>query len=115
MSSFPLYDNLNQQTENISETLTPDEKGILSDNIKNIDDDGHKIIYALIRYFQFKHFQNNGVELPYSSKKQKVGYKFDIDHLPQQLQQILFLFSKIHLNKMKEDENLHTPSKINSR
>ena len=36
MSSFPLYDNLNQQTENISEALTPDEKGILSDNIKRL-------------------------------------------------------------------------------
>ena len=73
---------------------------MLSDNIKGIDNDGHKMIYALIRYFQMKHFQNNGVELPYSSKKQKSGYKFDIDCLPQQLQQILFLFSKIHLKKM---------------
>ena len=53
MSSFPLYDNLNQQTENVQETLTDDEKSTLSDNIKNIDDDGHKMIYALIRYFQF--------------------------------------------------------------
>jgi hypothetical protein len=111
MSSFPLYDNLNQKTENIGETLTPDEKGMLSDNIKNIDNDGHKMIYALIRYFQMKHLQNNGVELPYSSKKQKSGYKFDIDYLPRQLQQILFLFSNIHLKKMKEDENLHTPQK----
>ena len=52
MSSFPLYDNLNQQTENITETLTQDEKSMLSDNIRGIDNDGHKMIYALIRYFQ---------------------------------------------------------------
>jgi len=111
MSSFPLYDNLNQQTENISNALSSNEKILLSDNIKKIDNDGHKIIYALIRYFQMKHFQNNGIDLPYSSKKQKSGYKFDIDCLPNQLQQILFLFSKIHINKMKEDEVLHTPQK----
>ena len=111
MSSFPLYDNLNQQTQNYSENLNPEEKNMLIENIKNIDNDGHKMIYALIRYFQMKNFQNNGVDLPYSSKKQKSGYKFDIDCLPTQLQQILFLFSKIHLKKMKEDLLLHTPLK----
>ena len=109
MSSFPLYDNLNQKTENITEVLSTEEKKKLSENIKKIDTDGHKMIYALIRYYQMKHNQNNGVDLPYSSKKQKSGYKFDIDYLPQQLQQILFHFSKIHLNKMKEDLLLHTP------
>ena len=111
MSSFPLYDNLEQKTENMLEGLIDEEKNTLSQNIKNIDNDGHKIIYALIRYFQMKHHQNNGIDLPYSSKKQKSGYKFDIDCLPFQLQQILFLFSKIHLKKMKEDEILHTPQK----
>jgi hypothetical protein len=111
MSSFPLYDNLNQQTENVSEMLSSIDKTMLSENIKKIDNDGHKMIYALIRYFQMKHSQNNGIDLPYSSKKQKSGYKFDIDCLPQQLQQILFMFSKIHLNKMKEDLILHTPQK----
>ena len=73
MSSFPLYDNLNQQTENITETLTPDEKSMLSDNIKGIDNDGHKMIYALIRYFQMKHFQNNGVELHIHQKNKSLG------------------------------------------
>ena len=50
------------------EGLINEEKTILSDNIKNIDNDGHKIIYALIRYFQMKHHQNNGIDLPYSLK-----------------------------------------------
>ena len=33
MSSFPLYDNLNQQTENISETLTSEQKNILTESL----------------------------------------------------------------------------------
>ena len=111
MSSFPLYDNLNQQTEQNINSLSTENKAILSENIKNLDNDGHKMIYALIRYFQMKHCENNGLDLPYSSKKQKSGYKFDIDRLPHQLQQILFLFSKIHIKKMKEDAVLHTPQK----
>ena len=62
MSSFPLYDNLEQKTQNMLESLIDEEKNILSENIKNIDKDGHKIIYALIRYFQMKHHQNNGID-----------------------------------------------------
>ena len=37
MSSFPLYDNLEQKTQNMLESLIDEEKNILSENIKNID------------------------------------------------------------------------------
>jgi hypothetical protein len=107
MAQFPLYDNL---IENISTTgLDQKEKKTIVDNIKKMDADGHRLLFSLIRYHQYKTGNIAGLEAPYAAKKQKAGYKFDIDNLPVELQYVIQKFSDLHLKKMQEDQILHTP------
>ena len=98
MSKFPLYDDLNKQIEInslIESDLSNDDKIVFINDIKNLDAYSQELFYTLIRYYQMNN--HDGIQilnLPYSAKKLKSGYKFDLDNFPNHLKQMLFLFVK---------------------
>lgn len=101
MSLFPLYDNLIKEPN--SSKLSDEQKQNLVDNIEKLDLNGHELVYALMKKYQTEHSSEN-LQLPFKSKMlKKGGLKVNVEHLPDQLSSLILRFSKIHLQKMKED------------
>lgn len=107
-SNFPLYDNLCLDIS--SQDLTTKQKNEFMSNIKNIDDKGSELVYALIRIFQMENSSDNSTyKLPYDGKYDKNDMKFDLNKLPNKLKQILYKFVNIHIETMKEESKLTEP------
>jgi hypothetical protein len=89
--NFPLYKSLcNDDFKELNEV----QKNNLLNRIKDMSDEKHSVVYALIYAYHISH-DTHLQELPYGGKSLKNGLKFDIDHLPSQLQTMLFQFSTI--------------------
>jgi len=104
MTSFPIYDNIEQQLPEVIVELTEEEKDFLTDHITEFNSTEHEIIYALIRYYQRKHQTEEEVSsiFPYGGRKLKKGIKYDVAKLPCTLQHILLTFVRIHLDSLNE-------------
>lgn len=90
-SPFPLYNQLIKKVSS-DKCLTDDDKLFFIDKVKQLQYNDHELIFALIRTYQvFKDGSTNAI-LPYGSKYQKNGIKFDFDKFPLELQNILFEF-----------------------
>lgn len=105
MSKFPLYDSL---LKDISDTeLTVTQKRIFIKRIEKIDNHGHELIYALIRMYQIENKEENtSFTLPYNGTYIENDICFDLDKLPKKLKQILFKFTGVHVEKMKEERDI---------
>jgi hypothetical protein len=76
--------------------------------IKNIDDNGAELVYALIRVFQMENSTDNSTfKLPYDGRYVKNDMKFDLNQLPNELKQILFKFVNLHAESMEEQSKLN--------
>ena len=105
MRKYPLYDNLSKDVNDIDLTIT--QKRILIKRIPKIDKYGHELIYALIRMYQYENKEENtSFTLPYNGEYKDDNVCFNIDKLPNKLKQILFKFSGIHVDKMKEEKEM---------
>ena len=110
---FPLYDNLYNTVLNNTVDLTQKEKEIFIEKVKIIDKNARELIFALIRYHQFKN--NDGMSinilgLPFSGKKQKSGIKFELDNFPIILKHILLEFINTHNKSVEEDKHIRKNS-----
>jgi hypothetical protein len=101
MSNFPLYDNMMKGIKN--KDLTAKQKSDLIKKINNIDENGVKLLYALIKSFSI----NDGLKtpnLPYNGERcESSSISFDLEKFPNKLKQMLYKFSDIH-DKSKHDE-----------
>ena len=105
MSNFPLYDNLIKDLP--EEEITVKQKDKFIKLVKDIDDYGSELIYALIRFYQLENSEDKSTfKLPYGGKYVKHDMKFDFNELPNQLKHILFKFIQIHIKTLKEENNL---------
>jgi hypothetical protein len=89
--NFPLYQSIKKDD---FKELTLEQKDKFMDFFKDMTEDKHKIIYALIRAY---HLENdiNTQDIPYGGKNLKSGLKFDFDNLPSKLQYMLYTFSSL--------------------
>lgn len=97
-NEFPLYSHLKNEIEKADDPLSPTEKSVLIEKMKDIDEQGSTLIYALIRYYQIYEEKENAMNVPYGMKKMKTGYRFCIEDLPPLLQNLLKRFVDIHLD-----------------
>lgn len=112
MSKFPLYDNLS--TDIIDKDLTVSQKKSFLTKINKIDNNGHELIYALIRMYQLSKDDNHDIKIPYDGiiDNTNSDISFELNNFPKKLKQILFKFLKIHIEKMKEEKHIeNTPVK----
>lgn len=114
MSKFPLYDNL---IPNIThKDLTIREKEYVIKNIRDIDEQGKEIIYALIQtYWESKTPSDSlTTTIPYKGiinpNKEFWDLTWNLNNFPSDLKQILFRFVKIHAKTVQEDIRRNTPS-----
>jgi hypothetical protein len=101
MSRFPLYDSFSKNIEDVD--LTISKKRSFLKYIKEIDANGHELVYALIRMYQVEECEENSFTLPYNGAFIKNNIKFDLESFPFKLKQILYEFLVAHLRKMKEE------------
>lgn len=102
--SFPLFSHLkNEIGEDGIEGLTIEQKAQLVDRVKELNEQGCSLVYALIRYYQIYEYKNNIIDTPFGMKKVKTGYRFCIDDLPPLLQNLLWRFIEIHLHSQRDD------------
>ena len=99
---LPLYDNIYDHVNKsnlINMDLNIEQKNNFIKLVKKLTKNDSVIFYILIRFFQLKHDEGiDSFNLPYKSKKQKNGYKFDLDNFPNTLKQILNRFLEINFN-----------------
>ena len=102
MSNLPLYEILFKET--LNEDLTNKQKDEFMRLIKNIDQNGFEIVYALIRIFQLENNDDKSTfKIPYGGKFIKDDLNFNLNDLPLQLKQILYKFLLLHIKTMKEE------------
>lgn len=97
MNSFPLYTQLSKKV--LVGELQEDKKHLVIDKIKSLSKNEHELIFALIRTHQMNSNDSTFYTLPYGSKNQKNGIKFDFDRFPNELQWILHDFIQLHLHQ----------------
>ena len=104
--NFPLYNTL--KTNVPKKDLTVSQKKSLVARIKDLDQEGYDLIFALIKchYTENKHGEN--LSLPYSAELEKDNISFDLNKLPNELKQILFKFVDIHSKKLEEDKEFQS-------
>lgn len=104
-NAFPLYDLLVEKTSDTA--LTQVEMLDFVQNVRNMDKAGFDYIFLIIRIYSFKNNSNGNVnDIPYLGQKldtnsleSKTDVKFDIRNFPNKLNQMLYAFSKMHLEK----------------
>ena len=101
MNSFPLYNIMYSETESSTEPMSSADKDLLCETMKKLDMEGFELCYGLMKCFA--HEQNDDSSPPYNPKKNKTGYKFDIEDIPDRLLAILLRFSLKHVEKLKEE------------
>ena len=81
MSNLPIYEILFKETSN--EDLSTKEKDEFMKIIKNIDQKGFEIAYALIRIFQLENNEDKSTfKIPYGGKFVKDDLNFNLNDLP---------------------------------
>lgn len=104
MNNFPLYTSLMTNIRN--RDLTPVQKNDFLKKIAMMKEEGHELIYALIKVFYIEHETDGALHIPYGGVLKNKSLTFDLNQLPNKLKQILYKFTKIHIKKMKEDLEL---------
>lgn len=103
-SSFPLFDTLHSETEGIHTPLTYDDKLRLCNDIKEMDQEGYDLLYAIIRTYYLEKEKGIKDHIPYSPKVHKSGYKFDMTFFPPRLLIMIRRFVSLHKKKLSEEE-----------
>jgi len=99
MTSFPLYSNIcNKISTNLKEFTDADKKN-LQKMYKKCPEESHELIYALIKSYQIDNDIEPDSNTPFYGKVLKSGIKFDINNFPNKLQNILYEFIKMNLDK----------------
>jgi hypothetical protein len=113
MTTFPLYDTLINTVQASQEE--PVDKNKLVKWIHTLDQDGKNKVYALIRYFAFNHNLVQEPEIiPFGGHFSEGELVFDLDKLPLLLQRVLFEFSKLHIQHMKDIQKIEKIRKKSS-
>lgn len=109
MSNFPLYDNLIKDIPKKDLTIKQKEEFITK--IKDIDNKGRDLIFALIQFYQIENRDNdeNSEDLPYNGireddEKGLENLTWSFTDLPVKLRYILYKFIIIHMQSMKEEQ-----------
>ena len=111
---FPLFEQLYKATQDKeNRDLAASQKKALLSSISNMnqnsDQEGMNLIFALISSYQFKHEHEKQSIIPYSGKvEENNDIQFDIENLPLQLRHIIYKFTTMHENRLKQDSENRT-------
>lgn len=100
MSAFPLFDLLMKQVPTLPNSLTPEQKKRLTDNIKGLDQEGKDHLYQLIRYCSIT-LEPKDTDSVYEAKFQRKKVVFDLDLFPDTVQKLVWFFVDRHKKEME--------------
>lgn len=104
--SFPLYDILIKESHDID--LSLDQKKELMGLIPQLDDKGHQNIFTIIRIHGLKNSSGGIFDIPYDGQRNLGDVKFNLEKLPNIVKQMIYRFVKIHIDKLKEEQDRST-------
>ena len=112
--NFPLFDLLTNKTKD--EVLSQEELMDYVQNIRKMDKNGFNLIFVIIRIYSIKFANTTNVnDLPFAGQRieeskleNKTDVKFDIRNFPNKLNQMLYYFTKMHLNLIKSENEDET-------
>lgn len=104
--SFPLFDTLYADTDDIRQPLSYNEKIQLCNDIKELDQEGYDLLYAIIRTYHLQKENGSYANIPYSPKIHKSGYKFDMTVFPPRLLIMIRQFVTLHMKKLSEEKQI---------
>ena len=114
-TDFYLYRDLMKQATSKTNKLRLDSDEIdeLLRGIKQLDHEGHKILFVLIRMHSMQNNNAKLFDLPYSAKKlrefkEESDFEFDLRNIPNTLQRMLLLFCRMHMEHMKTNNARHS-------
>ncbi len=104
-NDFYLYHDLLKKSQSTNRLDNKEIDDLLM-KLKQIDYEGMKIVYVLIRMYSLKTHTSKMFDLPYNCKKIKeyndqCDIEFDLKNIPNTLQRMLLLFCDMHLDHMK--------------
>lgn len=99
---FPLFAHLKNELPEDTEALPISKRTELVEKIKELNDQGCSLVYALIRYYQIYEQNTDAVDMPFGMKKVKSGCRFCVEELPPLLQNLIYRFVDLHLQTQKE-------------
>ena len=122
--NFPLFDILYKESKSIIPKVN--EKLECVDNIKNLDTDGKNKIYIIIKMYSENIDKITEENMPYDGQKilKKNGEDsvkndtelydilFNINDFPNKLKNMIIIFVKKHLEKMKNDKEIYNINNI---
>jgi len=108
IGQFPLFCHLKNELneDEIDSPLTLTQMLELTEKVKELDEQGCSLVYALIRYYQIYEDKCSAIDVPFNMKKIKIGYRFCIEDLPILLQHLIYRFVDIHLKSQKERQGV---------
>jgi hypothetical protein len=95
---FPLYNSICSNLPEELEKISLVDVGRILEDVKSFDDNGHELIYTLIKVYHINNTEGSNLEYPYGSKLFKTGIRFDFNQLPLKLQHVIFNFVEMHKN-----------------
>jgi hypothetical protein len=98
MSSFPLYDTFYKKASDAK--LSTKEENEFLKNMQVIDEKGHEYVYGLIKHYSIVN-NNASNDTPFSGERCDNTFSFNLDEIPNKLKRMLFIFTKEHLEIMK--------------
>lgn len=101
-TDFYLYYNLENEANTMMQPLTRADQEQLVKNMKEMDIDGMRIVFVLMRMYTVKREDGKLFDLPCKAKVVKehngnFDFEFDLCDIPDKLQKIILNFSKRHL------------------
>lgn len=107
MDSFPVYNILLKDvSKKRDQSLTEKEKTELRELISNLDHKGHERIFLIIRSHHWLNDREEDrvFEIPYDGKKDQKDIEFNLNKLPNVVNQMILQFARKHFQTMKEEE-----------
>ncbi len=100
-AQLPLYARMRKTVGKTD--LSSEQKDEFINNISKLDWVGIELVVALIRAHHMETSKKNDVSIPYHGTINGDDLVFDFDILPIPLKHILYNFTNLHINSMKED------------
>lgn len=97
MSNFPLYQSLSSEV-NATKDLTIKEKENCVNILRNIDQEGAELVYALIRSSSMEQ------TLPFGGQRWKNELRFNFNDFPSKLKHLICRFLQLHCEKLEEQD-----------
>jgi hypothetical protein len=102
-----LYKTLYENTKNITNVLSDTQKEYIITTIPKLDQNGHELLFFIIRIFHNQQSKDVSFKLPYNSSDKNEGgdIEFDLENFPTQLQHMIYMFVHMHFEYISYEQS----------